>query len=202
MFLFLGGLMVGHKPIIGFAVVSVCVLSFNVSTPAQSDFNAPTTQKLVLPQEPALLMPTKVDDKLFSRIREVKIEETMPQLKEHNAKKQLTHAELISVLREAGFSGYGLKMAWAVVQKESTARPFAHNDNAATGDNSYGLFQINMRGSMGPDRREKYGLDSNNDLFDPLTNAEVAFKMSNGGEAWGAWTTHQRAAEIVHQFPG
>lgn len=193
--------MIGHKPIIGFAVISACFVAINTSTPAVSDFQQTQIQTLKLNKEPALLFPSTINEKTFSRIREVKIEETRPQDKPHNASMQLSHSELIYILREAGFSGYGLKMAWAIVQKESTSRPYAHNDNAATGDNSYGLFQINMRGAMGPDRREKYGLESNNDLFDPLTNAKIAFKMSSGGEAWGAWTTHQKAQQIVSQFP-
>lgn len=194
--------MIENRTLIVLSAGILCFVGINHSTPARSDFIEPTTQKLVISEEPALFLPNKMNTMALERMRDVKIVETMPQLKEHNANKQLSDSELISVLREAGFSGYGLKMAWAIVQKESTAHPFAHNDNAATGDNSYGLFQINMRGSMGPDRREKYDLSSNNDLFDPLTNAEVAFKMSRGGEAWGAWTTHRNAAQIVSQFPG
>lgn len=114
----------------------------------------------------------------------------------------LSDDELISILRMAGFEGEGLKMAWAIVFKESTNRPWAHNDNPRTGDNSYGLFQINMRGSMGPDRREKYGLKSNEDLYNPLINAKIAFQISDGGQSWGAWTTKDAAKNILAQFPG
>lgn len=191
--------MLFHKPLATTGVALGCIVGLTISTPAKSDFVPAQVQTLSVVQESALLMP--LNTKTFERIREVKIEETKPQLKEHNASLILSDAELIQILRKAGFSGHGLKMAWAIVQKESTARPYAHNDNAATGDNSYGLFQINMRGSMGPDRREKYGLSDNNDLFDPLTNAIVAYKMSSGGEAWGAWTTHKKALEILGQFP-
>jgi hypothetical protein len=113
----------------------------------------------------------------------------------------LSNDELIDILKIAGFSGDNLKMAWAIVIKESTAKPWAHNDNASTGDNSYGLFQINMRGSMGPDRIEKYNLSSNNDLFNPLINAQVAYKMSSGGEKWDAWSTKKSALTILKDFP-
>lgn len=101
-------------------------------------------------------------------------------------------ASLMDTLRQAGFSGSGLRMAYAIVVAESSGNSHAHNDNAGTGDNSYGLFQINMLGAMGPERRRQYGLNSNDDLFDPLTNAKVAFKMSNGGKNWGAWSTYNR----------
>lgn len=56
-----------------------------------------------------------------------------------------------------------------------------------TGDQSYGLFQINMLGNLGPSRRKQYGLSSNDDLYDPLTNAKVAFRLSKGGTDFGAW---------------
>lgn len=100
---------------------------------------------------------------------------------------QFSEQDLIDVLKSVGFKGRALREAWAVAMKESTGRPNAHNDNPSTGDNSYGLFQINMKGSLGPDRLERYGLESYEDLFDPRTNAEIAYQMSKGGTNWGAW---------------
>ena len=70
--------------------------------------------------------------------------------------------------------------------RESHRHPLSVNKNAGTGDNSYGLFQINMLGSMGADRREKYGLVSNQQLLDPVTNAVVAFAMT-GGDNFSSW---------------
>jgi hypothetical protein len=55
---------------------------------------------------------------------------------------------------------------------------------------------------MGPDRREKYGLSSNRELFDPLTNAKIAYQMSNSGKDWSAWSTKKLALSIIKQFPG
>lgn len=99
----------------------------------------------------------------------------------------LAPLELKELLSLAGFEGKALKSAWAIVMKESGGRPMAHNGNANTGDNSYGLFQINMIGGLGEDRREKFDLKQNADLFNPLRNAEIAFFMSGGGEDFGAW---------------
>lgn len=137
----------------------------------------------------------------FKRL-EANIITTQPWLKPEIANKQISNRDLIGVLRSAGFEGYQLRMAWAVVIKESTRKPYAHNQNSRTGDNSYGLFQINMLGAMGPERLKKYGLDSNEDLFDPITNARIAFEMSNGGKNWSAWTTYEKAKGILNQFPG
>ncbi len=99
---------------------------------------------------------------------------------------------LRDVLQQAGFTGQGLETALGVAIAESGGRPMAHNGNAGTGDNSYGLFQINMLGKLGPARLEQYGLSSNEDLYDPLTNAKVAFKMSDGGTNFQPWTTYTR----------
>lgn len=95
--------------------------------------------------------------------------------------------KLLNWLRNAGFKGEALRTAWAVAMRESGGRPSAYNGNQATGDNSYGLFQINMLGKLGEDRRKKYGLRDNNDLLNPETNARVAFKMTNKGRNWFSW---------------
>ena len=109
------------------------------------------------------------------------------EVKTYTAKDSLSPEELKDILREAGFSGDALRLAWGTAMKESTGRPMAHNKNSNTGDNSYGLFQINMIGSLGPARLEQYKLNSNDELFDPLTNAKIAYHMSNGGKNWSAW---------------
>jgi hypothetical protein len=107
--------------------------------------------------------------------------------KKYKRSEQLSPKDLKAILYEAGFRGSNLKEAWAVAMKESTGRPRSHNDNPDTGDNSHGLFQINMIGSLGPARLKQYKLDSNKDLFNPLVNAKIAFQMSNGGKNWSGW---------------
>lgn len=107
---------------------------------------------------------------------------------------QISEKELRSILQKVGFTGNGLEMAVAIAYYESTFRPASLNRSS----NCYGLFQINMSGSMGPDRRKKYGLSKNEDLFNPIINATVAYKMSNGGKDWSAWTTKDRAESKVN----
>lgn len=102
--------------------------------------------------------------------------------------------QLMSVLKDAGFQGEGLKTAYAVAKAESGGKATAYNGNTKTGDNSYGLFQINMLGKMGPDRLKRYGLKSNEDLYDPLTNAKVAYAMSGGGASWSPWSTYKKGS--------
>ncbi len=123
-------------------------------------------------------------------------------LQEFRNAKELTQAELKSLLKAVGFEGKALRTAWAVAMKESNGRPKAFNGDLSTGDNSYGIFQINMLGSLGEDRREKFDLQSNKQLFDPVTNAEIAFHMTNGGEDWSSWKIHpgQNNGERFEQF--
>ena len=99
----------------------------------------------------------------------------------------LTDLELKELLSLVGFKGKDLVVAWAVAKKESNGRPLAFNGNHKTGDSSYGMFQINMIDSLGPDRRDKFDLDSNAELFNPVKNAEIAYYMTNGGEDWSSW---------------
>jgi hypothetical protein len=105
--------------------------------------------------------------------------------------KTLTQEELIELLSTVGFKGKALRVAWAVAMKESRGHPTSHNNTISTGDNSYGLFQINMIGSLGKDRlaifNEKFGMLKPAELFDPVTNVQVVYYMTQGGTDWSSW---------------
>lgn len=169
-----------------------------ISLPSTADvshnYNKMVTQTLNVSATTNLLENVQ----MFERLHGVRIIETQPHLKQSNQKIRLSSEELISVLRDAGFRGNNLKMAWAVAMQESTARPYAFNKSS----NCYGLFQINMTGSMGPDRREKFGLENNNELFDPLTNAKIAYHMSSKGTNWSSWVNHKAIKQWLSQYPG
>jgi len=132
-------------------------------------------------------------------------------LVKYKGAKTLDDGQLIELLGAVGFKGKQLKVAWAVTKKESGGRPVAHNDNTGTGDNSYGLFQINMIGDLGAARRDKFNITTNDQLFDPVTNAQIAFHMTDGGKDWGAWglgpnaydgTSHEgKISELMQDFP-
>ena len=114
----------------------------------------------------------------------------------------LTDTELVELLSAVGFKGQDLKEAWAVAKKESNGRPLAHNGNAKTGDNSWGMFQINMIGELGEDRRDKFGLETNAELLDPVVNASIAYYMSDGGKDWSSWHgLTPKTKQLMEQFP-
>jgi hypothetical protein len=130
-------------------------------------------------------------------------QEAEPKEKAYKKNEQLSPKELKSILYKVGFRGEALRIAWGTAMKESTGRPRAHNDNPDTGDNSYGLFQINMIGDLGPARRDKFNLDSNEDLFDPVRNAEIAYFMSNKGKNWSSWHgITETTQQWMTKFPG
>lgn len=115
----------------------------------------------------------------------------------------LSDHELLQLLKAVGFEGKALKLAWAVAKSESNGRPMAYNGNRKTGDSSYGIFQINMLGNLGVDRKEKFDLRSNVLLFDPVINAEITYYMTQGGSNWSSWTSMKNGSvsKWLAEFP-
>ena len=97
---------------------------------------------------------------------------------------------------DAGFRGETLVTMTAVAMRESRGNPRAHNRNARTGDDSYGLWQINMIGALGPARRAQFGITSNDQLLDPATNARAAFILSNRGTSTQPWTGYRAGVGV------
>jgi hypothetical protein len=123
-------------------------------------------------------------------------------LKSFENKGTLTDLELKELLYLVGFRGSNLVEAWAVAKKETNGQPIRFNPNVKTGDNSWGLFQINMIGMLGPDRRDKFELITNSDLLNPVINAQIAFHMSDGGKDWSSWHgLTPRTKYWMTQFP-
>jgi hypothetical protein len=124
------------------------------------------------------------------------------QLEKYKNAVNLSDKDLKNLLALVGFEGQKLREAWAIAKKESGGRPMALNLSKRTGDSSYGLFQINMIGDLGPERRDKFNLESNYELFNPVLNAQVAFHMSRGGENWIAWKgITPRTKQLMGGFP-
>ena len=87
----------------------------------------------------------------------------------------------------------------AIGMAESSGRPHAHNTKGD--DNSYGLWQINMLDRpgfmMGEERRGQFGLDSNEQLFDPLINGKAA-KYIYDMQGFEAWTVYKTGAYLKY----
>lgn len=104
----------------------------------------------------------------------------------------LSAAQIAGYAYQAGFRGQALTVATAVALAESGGRPRAHNP--VPPDNSYGLWQINMLGALGPERRRAFHLGGNGELFDPRANARAAFAISRQGRSFGPWSTYTNGA--------
>lgn len=98
--------------------------------------------------------------------------------------------EYIQLGLQNGLSPEQAILMGAVGMAESSGDSGVRNRNLDTGDDSYGLWQVNMLGNLGPDRIRRYGLRSAEDLKDPETNARVmsAILRDSGITAWGAYT--------------
>lgn len=106
---------------------------------------------------------------------------------------QLGVGNLVALARSAGFQGQDAAIMAAIAMAESGGRSSAHNNNPRTGDNSYGLWQINMLGGMGPQRRRSFGIGSNDALFDPAVNANAARQVQQS-QGFGAWSVYRSGA--------
>jgi hypothetical protein len=101
---------------------------------------------------------------------------------------KLSPEQIYAVAREAGLSKSAALYATAIALAESGGETTAHNPNPP--DNSYGLWQINMIGNMGPERRRQLGISSNEELKDPRVNARAMALVSNNGANWRPWSVY------------
>jgi hypothetical protein len=101
--------------------------------------------------------------------------------------RQLTGPQVAKYAKKY-FSGEDLAIAVAIAKAESGWRTGALNPNGL--DNSYGLMQMNMYGDMGPARRQRWGLSSNDELYNPDTNMRAAYDLYSSTGGFSHWTTY------------
>jgi hypothetical protein len=104
----------------------------------------------------------------------------------------MTQSEIYSLAKAAGLNDSRAKVAAAIAMAESGGDPNAHNSKPP--DNSYGLWQVNMIGTLGPARRKSLHLSSNDDLFNPATNAKAMKSISSAGGNFNPWSTYTSGA--------
>lgn len=112
-----------------------------------------------------------------------------------DVKTVLTANEIAYYAKKAGFPDGEIALATAIAMAESGGNTRAHNTRPP--DNSYGLWQINMYGSLAAGRRVMFAITSNDALFDPATNARAAL-MIRRGQGWTAWSVYTNGAYKKH----
>lgn len=96
----------------------------------------------------------------------------------------ITPEQAYLLLRSVGFDRDRAIWLTAAAYGESRFDTQAHARDAD--DDSYGLWQINLKGRL-RSRLAEWGLSSPDELFDPLTNAQAAFNLSGGGRTLSPW---------------
>ena len=121
---------------------------------------------------------------------------------------QLNPQQIATLLRQQGIPQDKIPTMTAIAMAESGGRAQAFNPRGL--DKSYGLFQVNMHGNLGPARMKEFGLQKESQLFDPETNVKAA-KQILGSQGLGAGCVYksgkykdflpqaQQAAQAVQQ---
>ena len=100
----------------------------------------------------------------------------------------LNAQQIASLLQKEGIAKEKIPTMTAIALAESSGRPQAFNPRGL--DRSYGLFQVNMYGGLGPARMKQFGLKTEKDLFTPETNVRAA-KQILGSQGLGAWSVYK-----------
>jgi len=101
---------------------------------------------------------------------------------------QLTMEQLVGLAKGAGFSADEAVIMAAIAMGESGGN--SNRTNFVPPDKSYGLWQINMIGGLGPARLREFGLSSESQLLDPVTNAKAAYAIRKS-QGLSAWTVYK-----------
>jgi len=101
-----------------------------------------------------------------------------------NMANRLSAAQIAQLAQNAGFSGENLSVAVAIALAESGGNPSAYNPETAVktpnGQGSFGLWQIYLF---------KHPEFAGQNLYDPQTNANIAFFISSNGTNFNPWST-------------
>ncbi len=108
----------------------------------------------------------------------------------------IAQADLYTLAVQAGLKPARARIAAAIAISESGGDPNAHNTKGP--DNSYGLWQINMKGALGPARLKQFGIASADQLLDPATNARAMATLSKQGSDFRPWSTYLSGAYLTH----
>ena len=100
-------------------------------------------------------------------------------------------ADMVQLAKNAGFSDSDAAIMASIAMGESGGDVRArYNPDGSTGEDSYGLWQINMDPKYVDERMQLFGISSKEQLFDPATNAMAAKKIWDQ-QGFGAWTEYK-----------
>ena len=120
----------------------------------------------------------------------------------------LCPSDIFKLARIAGFPAEVAVTMVAIALRESAGDPGVHNKNPMTGDDSFGLWQINLANAQVKAVMNNAGINPSN-ILDPLRNAQAAFLLwdhnnhnlniawyiNKGGEYQSRYESHLPAAQ-------
>lgn len=109
---------------------------------------------------------------------------------------RLNYQQVAKLAWDAGWRGKDAQTAVAIARGESQFDTMATRFKGR--DHSYGLWQINMHNELGPERRQKYNLASNEALFDPATNARVAYAIWKERGNFTDWSVYNNRSYTLY----
>lgn len=127
--------------------------------------------------------------------------------------RKLTVYEVYYLARQAGFPPDVARTMVAIAIRESGLDPSARCLSCFPGiqEDSIGLWQINMLGSLGAARMLQFGLTSKEELLDPEVNARAAYLTWGGSDrnlniAWrineeGAYQYRTKYLQALNSLP-
>lgn len=112
-------------------------------------------------------------------------------------KTPISDVQVAQAAYNAGFRGPALVTAVAVAFGEAGRTKDQTNATALNnrGEFSVGMFQINVNGYLAK-RLQRWGYTSWIDLWDPDKNARAAYKISQGGKHFGAWSVYKHGTYL------
>jgi hypothetical protein len=134
----------------------------------------------VIPGSSVSAMPVNSTEQVYAKSAPIATDKVATQLV--RAKRNTTPAKnvcknfLVKDLRQAGFKGKGLRIAWAIAMRESGGRADAIS---STGD--YGVFQFNKAAHSDQPWWNTHKLLTRD------YNIMVAYRMSQGGKTFYPW---------------
>lgn len=110
----------------------------------------------------------------------------------------LSVQQTYNLARTAGFQPDAARSMVAIAMRESNLMPnCVATSVAGSTEASYGLWQINMSGSLKIPRMAQFGISDPSQLLDPSVNASAAFSLSGGGSNLSPWHIDSDTAVIA-----
>tara|TARA_B000000557_G_scaffold75761_1_gene60436 strand:+ start:3388 stop:5274 length:1887 start_codon:yes stop_codon:yes gene_type:complete len=99
--------------------------------------------------------------------------------------------QIARIAKTAGIPEKHIPTMVAIALAESGGNIGArYNPEGNTGEDSYGLWQINMDPRYEDERLKLFGIDNKKKLFDPVTNAKAAYEIFKQ-QGFNAWTVYR-----------